>query len=246
MSDTDLPDSAVSDTNLIRSVAEDARPRELLLRNGCGAVGEEVLIAILLRTGTRGANVLELARSVLRAYHNSLAELAQATPEELESLRIPGLGRVKCVELSAALELARRVRRVRDTSAPVLRAEDVAELLSVEVENAAAEHLYVLCLNRKNRLLGRPFLVTKGTVSSSLFSPREMFREAVRLSASAVILAHNHPSGDPSPSSEDLTATREAVAAGKILGIPVLDHVVLGIPAETRLVSIRREGLVAF
>ena len=214
-------------------------------RFGSKALSDDQLLAIILRSGTRGTNVVELARLLLRHY-GSLKGLSQASTNELEALGLPGLGHVKCLELSAALEITRRVLDWRDPDEPMNTPEAVARRLAASIEGDSRETFFVLALNRKNRLIGQPVAVSRGTVDSSMAHPREIFREAVRLSASAVVVAHNHPSGDPTPSPADLSITRDLVAAGHLLRIPVLDHVVIGHPAAERYVSLRRAGLVDF
>ncbi len=235
----------VSETALRSEIPEDLRPREQMERYGCKSLTDDQLLAILLRSGTRGLNVLGLARAILRRY-GSLKALSQASPKELEALGLPGLGRVKCLELSAALEMTRRVLDWRPPDEPMNTPESVARRLASLVEGSPRERFFVLPLDRKNRLIGEPLEVSCGTVDSSVAHPREAFREAVRLSASAVLVAHNHPSGDPQPSAADIAVTRSLVDAGRILRIPVLDHVVVGRPAETRFSSLRRLELTEF
>lgn len=221
------------------------RPRETMERFGCKALSDDQLLAILLRSGTRGMNVVDLARALLGRY-GSLRALSQASPKELEALRLPGLGRVKCLELSAALEITRRVLEWRPPDERMDSPESVAKRLAALVEDAPRETFYVLALDRKNRLIGEPVAVSRGTVDATLAHPREIFREAVRLSASSVVVAHNHPSGDPAPSPADLSITKSLVEAGRILRIPLLDHVVVGRPAAERFVSMRRSRLAEF
>lgn len=231
--------------SLEQALPESLRPREMMERFGCKALSDDQLLAILLRSGTRGMNVVDLSRALLARY-GTLRELSRASPKELEALRLPGLGRVKCLELSAALEITRRVLAWRDPDESMNDPETVARRLAALVEGDARETFFVLALNRKNRLIGEPVAVSRGTVDSSLAHPREIFREAVRLSASGVIVAHNHPSGDPTPSPADLSITRELIDAGRVLRIPLLDHVVIGRPATERFVSLRRSQLVEF
>ena len=227
------------------NVAAASRPREIMMRQGCQALSDEQLLAILLRTGSTALNVLDLARLIL-AHYGSLRELAKASPEELMAQRFPGLGEVKCIELSATLEVTRRVLAWHDPDTVYSAPEAVARLVAPLVECLDHEQFFVLPLNRKNRLIGRPRTVSVGTVDSSLAHPREVYRECVRVSASGVIVVHNHPSGDSTPSHEDVTITRRLIDAGKLLRIPLLDHLVLGRPAETRFFSFARSDLVDF
>jgi DNA repair protein RadC len=231
----------------LKSIPETLRPRELLLHRGCGAMPDDLLLAILLRSGVRGCNVVELARMLLHRY-GSLKELADASPEELMALRLPGLSTVKAVELSAALEIARRVAANPPVKTAIREPAAVMEILRPLVMDAEKELFLALPLDRKNRIKGRPVEVSEGTVDASLVHPREVFRECVRVSAASVIVAHNHPSGDPTPSAEDLRVTRQLIAAGKVLGIPVLDHIILGSEAvmPPGYVSLRDKAYLDF
>lgn len=237
--------SAPAAGSLQAALPAELRPRELMERFGCASLSDDQLLAIVLRSGTHGTNVIELARLILRHY-GSLRELSRASPGELEALGLPGLGHVKCLELSAALEITRRVLDWRDPDERMDSPENVARRLAALIQADPRESFFVLPLNRRSRLIGAPIAVSRGTVDSAMAHPREVFREAVRLSASAVIVAHNHPSGDPTPSPADLSITRDLVAAGRILRIPVIDHVVVGHPAETNFRSLRRSGAVEF
>ena len=232
-------------TSLQDALPAALRPRELMERFGCQSLSDDQLLAILLRSGTRGLNVVELARAILRRY-GTLRELSKASPAELEALGLPGLGHVKCLELSAALEITRRVLDWRDPDERMDAPETIARRLAALIEGDVRETFFVFPLNRRNRLIASPVAIARGTVDNVLAHPREVFREAVRLSASAVIVAHNHPSGDPTPSPADLAITRDLVAAGRILRIPLIDHVIVGHPAATCFRSLRRERLVEF
>jgi DNA repair protein RadC len=231
----------------LKEVPEDLRPRELLLAKGCAAMHDDQLLAILLRSGVKGCNVVDLARRLLHSF-GSLAELAKASPEELIELHLPGLSKVKAVELSAALEIARRVANAPAVTESIQKPETVAKVLRPLVADADHELFLALPLDRKNRLKGRPVQISQGTVDTSLVHPREVFRECVRVSAASVIVAHNHPSGDPTPSAEDVRITKQLVAAGQVLGIPVLDHVVLGNEAilPPGYISLRDKGYLNF
>ncbi len=231
----------------LRDMPERLRPREEAERVGIENVADDLLLAIVLRSGVRGTNVVNLARSLLRK-HGSLTALAACSVAELASE--PGLGKVKAQVLKCALEIGRRLNeegipRKFKIACPA----DVARLLGAGSRSLEAELFWVLHLDAKNGLKGSPLNITRGILDASLAHPREVFREAVRCGAAAVILAHNHPSGDPAPSAEDVRMTRQLVEAGRVLDIRVLDHVVLGHSGPVgsqAFYSMREEGALAF
>ncbi len=232
----------------IEDLPAEERPRERFDALGADKVDVPTLLAILLRSGTRGQNVYDLAASLFKQF-GSITALCRADRAELaRSAR--GLGPDKVRTLHAALELARRL--THESRAEVLRIqgpEDAALLLREEALVLNQEHLWVLSLDVRNQLLGRPHPVSVGTVNGTLVHPREVFRKPVALAATSVILVHNHPSGDVTPSMEDLRSTREMVAAGRTLGIRVHDHLILGRPATAGapwFASLRQMGLVTF
>jgi len=232
----------------VRDIPENLRPREEMERVGADNVSEAVLLAIILRGGTRGRNVVEIARRLLKRY-GSLTALAECSAAELMRAE-RGIGRVKAQVIVAALELAKRLNR---ESLPkryrIASAEDVARLLRDRAKVLQHEVFWVLHLDAKNNLKGEPLEVTQGVLTASLVDTRAIFREAVRRSTAATVLAHNHPSGDPSPSTEDIRVTQQMVAAGKIVDIHVLDHVILGradAVGSRDYFSIREAGLVNF
>jgi DNA repair protein RadC len=233
----------------IKDLPGHRRPRELALEIGLPNVPDEVLVAILLRAGTRGQSVIDLARQVLDRHQGFLARLAAAHHDELRALGIKGLGPVKILELQAAFELGRRAAAERAETLPLIREPThVLDLLRDKTARLDQETFWVLMLDQKYRLRRAPEAVTKGILDASFAHPREVFREAIRMAAAAIIVAHNHPSGDPTPSAEDVRATRQLVETGKIVGIQVLDHVVIGgnRPHPAPYVSLREAGLVDF
>ncbi len=201
-------------------------PRERLLAHGPASLSTAQLLAVLLRTGgRRGQTALELARRVI-AHFGGLAELAHAGPEELQA--IPGVGPAGAAAVAAALELARRADPADRRRRPVFAsAAEAAHWLMPRLAHLRKEHFVALLLDGKNRLI-RQVRISEGSLSSSIVHPREAFLPAVRASAAAVIFAHNHPSGDPGPSREDLSVTEQLRQAGGILGIAVLDHIIIG------------------
>jgi DNA repair protein RadC len=213
------------------------RPRERLHHAGAAALSNAELLAILLRTGTAAESVLALAGRLL-ATLGGLEGLAKARFDDLTSLH--GFGEAKAAQLLAALELGRRVSAVRGDALPVISGpEDAARLLRGEMAFLEQEHFRVLVLNTRNQVLAAP-TVFVGSVNATAIRTAEVFREAVRRNAPSVIVAHNHPSGDPTPSPQDEQVTRALVSAGRALDIAVLDHVVI---ARDGHASLRERGV---
>jgi DNA repair protein RadC len=230
----------------MHDLPETIRPREYVERVGFDHAPPDVLLALLLRTGTQGINAVDLARSLLRKY-GSLRSLASASISDLCSVK--GISKVKAQILKAALALGNQLRDEERVSRPHLhRPEDVYALL--ETRTLALEHevFWVLLLDRKNKLKCEPLDISSGILDASLVHPREVFREAIRSAAAAVIVAHNHPSGDPMASAEDIRITQQLIEAGKVIDIKVLDHVILGHdqPNHKNFQSLRESGLVTF
>jgi DNA repair protein RadC len=201
------------------------------------------LIAILLRTGTGGRSAIEIGRDLL-AQFQTIEHLAAASVEELSVVK--GVGLAKAVQLKAAFELAARLPKSREARPMFHAPREVADLLREEMQHYEAEEFHVLVMDSRNRLV-RDLKVSKGTLNSSLVHPREVFREAVRAGAASVILVHNHPSGDPTPSSDDIKTTRELVEAGRVLKIEVIDHIIIGKRDSVRVtdfVSLKEMGLI--
>ena len=223
----------------IREVPLAERPRERLALRGVGGLTSAELIGLLWGSGTRGRSAVDLAADALAA-HDGLAGLAQAS--ELELATVPGIGVARAAQLVAAFELGRRLLADWPAGRWTIRGPaDVAERLVLQMGRLEREELRVVMLDTKNHVL-RVATVYQGNVSSSLVRVGELFRDAVRLNAAGVILVHNHPSGDPTPSPDDLHLTAEALAAGRLLDIALLDHLVIGHDAY---VSLRDRG-VAF
>jgi DNA repair protein RadC len=221
------------------------RPQERLERLGAASLSDTELLAMLLRSGTHGCDVLTLATRLI-AEAGSLAGLISW--READFRRLKGIGRVKALQLVTVMEIARRTLGQQAGEMPLLnRADLVAAHLQPVAHGLPVEKFWVLCLNRKNRLLRR-VEVTSGTATAALAHPREVFREAIRESATAVICAHNHPSGDPTPSAADLQLTRQLREAAKAVDIDLLDHVVVGRasadPSGRGFYSFREAGLL--
>lgn len=243
--------------NNFTSLEGELKPRELMERAASPClVSDEALLAILLKTGAQGLNVVELSRRLIDAF-GSLKTLVSADWRTLETKiadyneghpdkRILGIGHVKCLELAAAFEMGRRWARMSPEEIKQVKVDDAES--AYQVFRAAIhpdgdrENVYVLLLDAKCHPLCEPLTVACGEGSSSVFSPKELFKEAVRWGAHAVVIAHNHPSGNPEPSEEDLALTRRINAVADVMSIPVVDHIVIGAVSQNnrdRYVSIR-------
>jgi DNA repair protein RadC len=202
------------------------RPRERLHSAGAGALASRELLAILIGSGREGSSAVDVAGDLLRMTDGSLRRLASASASELA--QVPGVGPAVAARISAALELGRRLAREGPLERKAIAGPvDVFERCAPSLRDLSQEEFRVLLLNTQHAVL-REVVVTRGTLDTSLVHAREVFRGAVTESAAAVILVHNHPSGDPTPSPEDIAVTAQLAGAGQLLGIPVLDHVVIG------------------
>ncbi|MEJ5240171.1 MAG: DNA repair protein RadC [Anaerolineales bacterium] len=222
----------------ITDLHESDRPRERLKSLGPEALSNAELLAILLRTGLPGENVIQVGQRLLQTF-GGLSGLHRVAFDELCAQR--GVGEAKAAQIKAAIELGRRLSQKGEDDRPLISApESAAELISYEMSALEQEHLRVLLLNTRNRLIDI-CEVYRGSVNSAQVRVAEVFRDAVRRNAISIIVAHNHPSGDPTPSPEDIALTRSLIQAGKLLGIEVLDHLIIG---RSRFVSLKREGLI--
>mgnify|MGYP001207914381 CR=1 FL=1 len=202
------------------------RPRERLWRLGTGALTAQELLAILLGTGCAGRDALDVAGALLARVDGSLARLAGRPA--IEVARTPGVGRAKAARLAAALELGRRSSAEREPPPERIRGPaDVYRLCAPRLRDLAVEEFHVLALGSQSQVLA-DLLITRGILNSSLVHPREVFRAAIAEAAAGIIVVHNHPSGDPTPSTDDRAVTRQLVEAGRLLDLPVYDHVVVG------------------
>jgi DNA repair protein RadC len=219
------------------------RPRERLREKGADSLSHGELVAILLRTGLKGANVVELGKQLVNRYR-TLDALAKASWQDLA--KEPGIGPDKAVTLVAAFSLARRLVEEMCGESPVLDTpEAVANLMREQTRLRNGEMFQVLLLNTRRRLIGKPAKIADGTLDTILVHPREVFRPAIEANAAAVVLMHNHPSGDPTPSEADIKVTRDLIRAGQLLKIEVLDHVIIGRATQERpkdYVSLRELG----
>jgi DNA repair protein RadC len=221
----------------IKEWPERERPREKLLHQGPSSLSEAELLAILIRTGSKGATAVDLAKKLL-AEGRTLRDLASLSVPDLEHL---GIGRARATSIAASFELMRRMPEEETEKKPTFRSpEDVSGRYIPKLRDLKHEEFWVLLLSTSNRLI-REIKVTSGTLNSSLVHPRECFSDALKERAASVIFVHNHPSGNAEPSQEDHAITKQLVEAGRILGIPVHDHVVI---AGNHFVSFAHRGLI--
>jgi len=218
------------------------RPRERLAAKGADALSHAELIAILLRTGLKGCNAVDIGKQMIQKF-GSLQKLAQASLQDLQSIK--GVGRDKAVTLMAAFTLARKMAEDLRIQAPVVDTpEAVANLMREETRLREVEKFQIVMLNTRRRLI-RVAPISDGTLDTILVHPRDVFKSAIAANAAAIILVHNHPSGDPTPSEADIKVTRDLIRAGQLLKIEVLDHIILGHATTERpkdYVSLRELG----
>ncbi|WP_270164650.1 RadC family protein [Paenibacillus sp. SYP-B4298] len=223
---------------VLRDLPSEERPRERMARHGAAVLSHAELLAILLRTGTREESAVHLASRILsecRSLHN----LVDMSVEELT--RIKGIGTAKALQIKAGIELGQRLSRSSIQERPVVRSpKDAADYMMEQLRYLKKEHFVCLFLDTKNRIIAEETL-SVGTLNASLVHPREVFRAAIKCSSASVICVHNHPSGNPAPSPEDIQLTRRLVEAGELVGIDVLDHIVIG---DLQYVSLKEQGLM--
>lgn len=223
----------------IKEMPTEERPRERLARLGPEALKDAELIAVILRTGTNKVSVLTLAEKLLTEFGN-LRRLAQATVEEITT-RVKGVGKVKAIELKAALELGKRLAHyTKAPSQKIKSPSDVVDLLMTTYKDYETEHFTCIFMNVRNEVI-KIMEISKGGIDSAVVSPAEVFRHAVRMGACNIIVVHNHPSGDPEPSQADLDISNQLLEAGKIIGVQVLDHLILG---DGKYVSLKERALI--
>jgi DNA repair protein RadC len=215
----------MSDSMRLKDQPVSQRPRERLAADGADALSHAELIAILLRTGLKGTNVVQVGQQLLNRF-GSLQALAKASIADLQ--KVKGIGRDKAVTLMAAFALAHKMARELQDESPVLdNPQNVVALVRAKNLVKSVETLQVLLLNTRKRLI-RVEEVIDGTIDQLLVHPREVFKSAIAANAAAVVLVHNHPSGDPTPSEADIKVTRDLIRAGQLLKIEVIDHVIIG------------------
>jgi DNA repair protein RadC len=225
-----------TDNILIKELPSNERPREKVLNNGFNTLSNSELIAILLRTGTKQESALQLANKLLIQI-NGLKNILHVTLEELTSIK--GIGPTKAVQLLTSIELGKRINQSSKDEKYIIRSpHDCADYLKYDMSTLQQEHFVCLYLNTKNQVIYNQ-TVFIGSLNSSIVHPREVFNTAIKKSAASVICAHNHPSGDPTPSKEDIDVTKRLVECGKIIGIEVLDHIIIG---DGKYVSLKEKG----
>lgn len=223
----------------IKDLPYDERPRERMLKYGPEVLSNVELLAIIIRTGTKEESALKLAERLLnRAGEDGLKFLLDSSVEELS--KIKGLGFAKAAELKAAVELGIRIQKATRKINTVTKPQDVADLLMVEMRYLKKEIFKVVLLNVKNQVISIEN-ISIGNLNSSIVHPREIFNAAIRKYSASIILVHNHPSGDPTPSIEDINVTKRIIEGGKILGINVLDHVIIG---DGNYVSMKEKNII--
>src|SRR5690625_257144 len=221
---------------MIRDVPREERPRERLLKYGAKHLSNQELLAILLVSGTKDESVMSLAHRVLMHFEG-IKLLKDATIEELTSIK--GIGPAKGVMILSAIELSRRLHTFKPEEQTIIRSpKDGADYVMEEMRSLKQEHFVVLFLSTKNEVIHQQTIFI-GSLNTSVVHPREVFREAVKRSAAAIICLHNHPSGDPTPSQEDIHVTRRLADSGKMMGIELLDHIIIG---NRKFTSLKEKG----
>lgn len=225
-----------------RLLPKEQRPYEKCKDKGAAALTNQELIAILLRTGSREESALELAGRLLRYSpgEEGLKGLHAMSEEQL--MQLPGIGRIKAMQLKCVCELSRRLaKETAGPSAEFTSPQAIASYYMEDMRHKQQEELLLVMLNGRNRRIGES-TISKGTVNGSLVSPREIFLEAFRHQAVSIVLLHNHPSGDPTPSEEDKLATNRVQEAGRLVGIELLDHIIIG---DGRYISLKEQGIMS-
>jgi len=207
----------------IKDISVENKPRERLERQGATVLSDAELLAVILKTGNRNENVIDMSNRLLAKY--GIAKLSSCSLKELQAIN--GIGSAKASQILALFEFNKRHNLAKQTGKPLRSAQDVFNYIGPKISNLDRECFMVLLLDTKNTVL-KEEIVSVGTLNGAIIHPRELFKSAIKESANSVILVHNHPSGDPTPSREDKEVTERVIDAGKLLGIDVLDHVIVG------------------
>jgi len=207
----------------ISNLPKTSRPRERFLELGPNSLSDAELFALILRTGNKNENIIEISNKLLSIY--SLEELQNCSLIELQ--KIKGIGEAKAMQLSSMFELFKRMQNQFKEKIKISSAKQVFELFKNKLKDKKQEHFYILLLDTKNKVIKQE-KISSGILDASIVHPREIFNPAIKNSSSRIILVHNHPSGDPTPSKEDLEITKNLIQAGELLGIEILDHIIIG------------------
>lgn len=225
----------------MKEFCEQDRPYEKCLRLGTDALSDAELLAVILRSGTRGEGALNLAMKVLSGSKKDRGILALIDMSIPELMKIKGIGKVKAIELKCVAELSKRIAAAdRKQQKKFTTPKQIADYYMEQLRHESRERLLLMLLDAKGGLL-HDFVLSIGTVDASLISPREIFIEALRHEAVRIVLVHNHPSGNPKPSEEDIAVTEQIEKLGKIIGIPLIDHIIIG---DNIYTSFREQGLI--
>jgi len=224
----------------IKDLPKDERPRERLAKFGAESLSTSELLAIILRTGSHGETALDIANKLLNKHNGNIKSLFSADITEMSKTK--GIGFAKAVQLKAVFELAKRIHSFTNEKTEVSTPEDVANILMPKMRSLDKEHLVILCLDPRNRILnGSEVTISIGSLDVNIVDPREVFKVALAKNAASIILAHNHPSGDPGPSTDDIKITKRLMEAGDLMGIGVLDHIIFG---DGKYISLKNKGLI--
>jgi len=234
-------DKKVKEHITIKQLPEDDRPREKLMRLGMEALSKAELIGLIIQTGSKEATAVELGRKVVTTYNNNLSAFFNKSIKEIaENEELKGIGIAKACQIKAALELGRRMQFLDKKLFKIKEPKDVANYMMDKMCYLEQEHFMILILDSKNQIR-KEETITIGTINASLVHPREVFAKAIQEHAVSIILLHNHPSGDPTPSQEDIKITHRLVKVGELVGISVLDHIIIG---ERNFVSLKEEKIM--
>lgn len=222
----------------IKDMPEDERPRERLVKYGAEVLSNSELLAIILRTGTRYDSAINIANKLLKE-GSGIRHLYESSFDELK--RMKGIGPAKACQIKAALELGKRLRTFKDSGSVFIKTpSDAAELVMEDMRYLKKEYMKLILLNIKNMIISIKD-VSIGSINSSIVHPREIFVEAIKASSASIIICHNHPSGDPTPSQEDINVTKRIQEAGRIVGIELIDHIVVG---DGKYISLKEKNII--
>ncbi|MBC3887672.1 DNA repair protein RadC [Acetobacterium paludosum] len=235
-----MKEKSVSHASL-KEMPEDERPQEKMIQFGAKSLSNAELLAIIIRTGTREATSIEVGRKIMQYLDNDLSYFHQVDILELQrNPNLAGIGIVKACQIKAAIELGLRMKQKDIVDVKITTPQDIADLLMEEMQYLKQECFKIILLDTKNKVI-KIEGISMGILNASLVHPREVFVKAIRQHSAAIVLAHNHPSGDPEPSVEDKNITKRLCDAGELLGIPVLDHIVIG---RGTYLSFKQEKLI--